>query len=56
MKLKHTIFTLVIALLALTSATFAQEQHRYFTTSDGVKLHYRVSGSGTPLVIFPGYG
>ena len=56
MKLKHTMFTLFIALLALTSATFAQEQHRYFTTSDGVKLHYRVSGSGTPLVIFPGYG
>jgi pimeloyl-ACP methyl ester carboxylesterase len=29
---------------------------RFFTTSDGVKLHYRVSGKGTPLVIFPGYG
>lgn len=29
---------------------------RFFTTSDGVRLHYRVSGSGTPLVIFPGYG
>jgi non-heme chloroperoxidase len=30
--------------------------NRFFTTSDGVKLHYRVSGEGTPLVIFPGYG
>lgn len=29
---------------------------RFFTTSDGVRLHYRVSGKGTPLVIFPGYG
>ncbi len=29
---------------------------RFFTSSDGVKLHYRVSGKGAPLVIFPGYG
>jgi pimeloyl-ACP methyl ester carboxylesterase len=56
MRLKHHIFTLVIALLAITNVTFAQEQNKYFTTSDGVRLHYRVSGSGTPLVIFPGYG
>ena len=29
---------------------------RYFITSDSVRLHYRVEGSGKPLVIFPGYG
>lgn len=29
---------------------------RYFTTSDGVRMHYRVSGKGQPLVILPGYG
>lgn len=29
---------------------------RYFTTSDGVKLHYRVEGKGPALVIFPGFG
>lgn len=29
---------------------------KYFTTSDGVKLHYRVAGKGPALVIFPGYG
>jgi non-heme chloroperoxidase len=32
------------------------KEHRYFTTSDGVRLHYRVEGTGKPLVIFPGYG
>ena len=32
-------------------------EHRYFTTSDGVKLHYGVFGSGKrPLVCLPGYG
>lgn len=31
-------------------------QEKYFTTSDGVKLHYHVEGTGKPLVIFPGYG
>jgi non-heme chloroperoxidase len=33
-----------------------QNTGRYFTTSDGVKLHYRVAGKGKPLVILPGYG
>jgi non-heme chloroperoxidase len=44
------------ALLLLSNLLLAQNTDRYFTTSDGVKLHYRVSGSGKPLVIFPGYG
>ncbi len=29
---------------------------RFFVTSDGVKLYYRVSGKGFPLVILPGLG
>ncbi len=29
---------------------------KFFTTSDGVKLHYHIEGKGKPLVIFPGYG
>jgi non-heme chloroperoxidase len=56
MKLKHPVFILLIVLLTINSATFGQAQDQYFTTTDGVRLHYRVSGSGTPLVIFPGYG
>lgn len=28
----------------------------YFTTSDGVKLFYRISGTGSPLILLSGYG
>lgn len=28
----------------------------YFTTSDGVTLHYTTAGKGEPMVILPGYG
>jgi pimeloyl-ACP methyl ester carboxylesterase len=34
----------------------ATGEDRYFTTSDGVRLHYRVAGSGAPIVILPGFG
>jgi non-heme chloroperoxidase len=40
----------------VTSAKAPQGADRFFTTSDGVRLHYRVTGAGAPLVIFPGYG
>jgi pimeloyl-ACP methyl ester carboxylesterase len=39
----------------LASSVVAQKTDHYFTTSDGVKLHYTVTGTGKPLVIFPGY-
>ncbi|MDR1644451.1 MAG: alpha/beta fold hydrolase, partial [Tannerellaceae bacterium] len=34
----------------------ATDEDRYFTTSDGVRLHYRAAGSGTPIVVLPGFG
>jgi non-heme chloroperoxidase len=40
----------------LQNTASLQEKDRYFTTSDGVRLHYQVSGNGKPLVILPGYG
>ncbi len=53
------IITTVISLFAMISI-YGQSQvtsdDRYFTTSDGVKLHYRVEGKGPALVIFPGLG
>jgi non-heme chloroperoxidase len=55
----YTKSKLLVALLLVSNLIFAQnaaETDKYFTTSDGVKLHYRVSGKGKPLVIFPGYG
>ncbi|MDH4134744.1 MAG: alpha/beta hydrolase, partial [Gammaproteobacteria bacterium] len=33
----------------------AQAESRYFTTSDGVKLHYTVTGEGPPMVFVPGW-
>jgi non-heme chloroperoxidase len=54
-------FTSLLVLLWLPNLMSAQQistqgMDKYFTTSDGVRLHYRVSGKGKPLVIFPGYG
>lgn len=33
-----------------------EQEETYFTTSDGVQLHYRKAGTGPALVILPGYG
>lgn len=29
--------------------------HNYFTTSDGIKIHYMVKGKGTPVILIHGY-
>jgi pimeloyl-ACP methyl ester carboxylesterase len=57
------ILTVAIVLsLAISGAGIAygaessEPEDRYFTTSDGVTLHYRVCGTGEPLVILPGFG
>lgn len=46
--------------MLFAASAFAQNSKstydRYFTTSDGVALHYRVEGSGPTLIIFPGLG
>ena len=50
---------LLLSILFISIGSQAQNTSatdKYFTTSDGVKIHYRVSGKGKPLVIFPGYG
>src|SRR5688572_27675302 len=31
-------------------------KHHYFTTSDGVKLHYVEQGKGTPVILIHGAG
>ncbi|MEY4540367.1 MAG: hypothetical protein RLZZ306_2124 [Bacteroidota bacterium] len=55
-KLKLFIIICFLSIFEGTLAQNSKKQDRFFTTSDGVKLHYRVSGKGKPLVIFPGYG
>ena len=66
MKLKNMIgmilpvlivFSLVICGAGIAyGAENTEPEDRFFTTSDGVKLHYRVAGRGDPLVILPGFG
>ena len=49
---------LSIAFCLLTAgAVFAQNkpEHRYFKTTDGVKIHFMVKGKGTPVILIHGY-
>jgi len=49
--------TAAIAVIASTAYAQAARQDKYFTTSDGVKLHYvEMAGQGTPVVLIHGYG
>ena len=45
----------VAAGMLFTSAFAAQVKEGWFTTSDGVKLHYLEAGTGKPLVLIPGW-
>jgi pimeloyl-ACP methyl ester carboxylesterase len=49
---------LSVAFCLLTAgAVFAQNkpEHKYFKTSDGVKIHFMVKGKGTPVILIHGY-
>jgi len=41
----------------MASTTFAQEKPKdgYFTTKDGIKIHYLIQGQGTPVILVHGY-
>jgi len=43
--------------LMMAVAVFAQgkPEHKYFTTKDGVKIHFMVMGKGTPVILIHGY-
>jgi pimeloyl-ACP methyl ester carboxylesterase len=51
------LITLSLALMAVTGAAFAQDKPKdgYFTTKDGVKIHYLIQGQGTPVILIHGY-
>src|SRR5262245_20881060 len=44
-------------LVLLASVAFAQAkpEHNYFTTKDGVKIHFMTMGKGTPVILIHGY-
>jgi pimeloyl-ACP methyl ester carboxylesterase len=50
------IFSIAFCLL-VASSVFAQNkpEHRYFKTSDGVKIHFMVKGKGAPVILIHGY-
>jgi pimeloyl-ACP methyl ester carboxylesterase len=53
---RRNIFSIVFCLLT-AGAVLAQNEveHKYFTTSDGVKIHFMVKGKGAPVILIHGY-
>lgn len=54
---RRAVVLVALAGLVAAPAAFAQEKasHQYFTTTDGVKIHYMVIGKGTPVILIHGY-
>jgi pimeloyl-ACP methyl ester carboxylesterase len=54
---QRNLLSIAFCLVLLAGALFAQEkpEHKYFTTSDGVKIHFMVLGKGTPVILIHGY-
>ncbi|HKY04439.1 MAG TPA: hypothetical protein VJQ56_06100, partial [Blastocatellia bacterium] len=55
--MRRSIITMATCLMLMAGAAFAKDgpSHNYFTTSDGVKIHYMVYGKGTPVILIHGY-
>jgi pimeloyl-ACP methyl ester carboxylesterase len=53
---RRNILSIAFCLL-MAGAVFAQNkpEHKYFKTSDGVKIHFMVKGKGTPVILIHGY-
>ena len=54
---RPTVLWLMLCLIAVAGAASAQDKpsHAFFTTSDGVKIHYMIKGKGTPVILIHGY-
>jgi pimeloyl-ACP methyl ester carboxylesterase len=56
--MQKNVMLLVAALFFMLTAPIRAEdqvKHDYFTTKDGVKIHYMVLGKGTPVILIHGY-
>lgn len=54
---RRGIVAIVICLMTLAVSASAQSKpsHSFFTTKDGVKIHYMTLGKGTPVILIHGY-
>ena len=54
---RRALLSIAWCLVVTAGAVFAQDkpQDGYFTTSDGVKIHYLIQGKGTPVILIHGY-
>ena len=52
-----SVLSIAFCLALMTVAAFAQDkpEHKYFTTKDGVKIHFMVLGKGAPVILIHGY-
>jgi hypothetical protein len=48
-------FGLLIMLLHLSVASFAQSEGHFFTSFDSTKIYYEVKGDGYPVVLIHGF-
>jgi pimeloyl-ACP methyl ester carboxylesterase len=54
---RQNILSVIFCLTLMAGVIFAQgkPEHKYFTTKDGVKIHFMVMGKGTPVILIHGY-
>jgi len=54
---RPAVLWLTLCLITIARAASAQDKpsHAFFTTSDGVKIHYMIKGKGTPVILIHGY-
>lgn len=49
------LITLCLAMVSVAAHAQEKPKDGYFTTKDGVKIHYLIQGKGTPVVLIHGY-
>ncbi len=54
-KTRYALLSLLVLLLPLALHAAATVKSEFFTTSDGVKLHYLESGAGPTILFVPGW-
>ena len=53
--MKRALLTVLIVFVALAASAQTAPKSRFFTTSDGVRIHYLEAGKGPAIVFIPGW-